>query len=77
MKPLVYLPSDDAAVINAAMWLRKHIDKPLYESIDEEFKKYFGCDIVREPEDPVSDKTYKLYAVFEEKDAALFILRWS
>lgn len=76
MNRLVCLPADQGAVLNAAVWLREHLDIPAYETMESHFEKYFKCKVVREPP---HDLVYgKIFAVFEhEEDATMFILRWS
>jgi len=74
MPKLVYLSSDDSAVINAARWLREHLDIPMYERIDGQFKNYFNCDLVRKPSQDFV--TITTYVAFEESEAALFIHKW-
>jgi hypothetical protein len=74
----VLLPSWEGSVLNAAMWLRKHYNIPEYEVIEDKFCEYFGCEIYTIMMDPPYEKyPGKSYAVFDEKDATLFVLRWS
>lgn len=76
MNKLVCLPADRGAVLNAAVWLRRHLDIPEYETMERQFEEYFNCKVVREPP---HDLVYgKIFAVFDcERDANWFILRWS
>ena len=76
MNRSVCLPADQGAVLNAAQWLRQHLDIPEYETMEKHFAEYFGCKVVREPP---HDLVYgRIFAVFEhEQDATMFILRWS
>lgn len=72
---LVRIRTDQDAVLNAAEWLRQHLNTPDYESIDHEFEQHFGCRIRRAPPD---DFVFgEVYAEFDEQTAALFLLRWS
>ena len=75
MNRSVCLPADQGAVLNAAQWLRQHLDIPDYETMDSQFEEYFNCKVVRIPP---HDLVYgQIFAVFDsEKDAMLFILRW-
>lgn len=71
----VRLKADQGAVLNAAEWLRQHLNTPDYNSVDTEFEQHFGCKIRREPPD---DFVYgKIYAEFDEQAAVAFLLRWS
>lgn len=76
MDRLVCLSAHEGPVMNAAVWLRQHLDIPEYETMEKHFEEYFGCRVVREPP---HDLVYgKIFAVFDcEKDANWFILRWS
>ncbi len=75
MNRLVCLSADRGPVYKAAVWLRKHLDIPDYETMDSQFEEYFNCKVVRIPP---HDLVYgQIFAVFDsEKDAMLFILRW-
>lgn len=75
MKKFTYLPGWTGPVLNAATWLREQKSIPSYQSIEDEFKDYFRCDIYTEY--PKDGPVHRTYAVFEEKDAILFILKWS
>ena len=76
MTRLVCLPAHKGPVLNAAQWLRQHLDIPDYETVESQFEEYFRCRVVREPP---HDLVYgRIFAVFEhEQDATMFILRWS
>ena len=76
MNRLVCLPADQGPVLNAAQWLRQHLDIPDYETMESQFEEYFNCKVVREPP---HDLVYgRVYAVFDsEQDAAWFIMKWS
>ena len=76
MNRSVCLPANRGAVLNAAVWLRKHLDIPDYETMDSQFEEYFNCKVVRIPP---HDLVYgQIFAVFDsEKDASWFILKWS
>lgn len=76
MDRLVCLPAYKGPVLNAAQWLRQHLNIPEYETMERQFEEYFRCRVVREPP---HDLVYgKIFAVFDcEKDANWFILRWS
>ncbi len=73
---LVCLPADRGPVLNAAVWLREHLDIPDYETMESQYEEYFNCKVVREPP---HDLVYgRVYAVFDsEQDAAWFIMKWS
>ena len=73
---LVCLLADQGPVLNAAVWLREHLDIPDYETMESQFEEYFNCKVVREPP---HDLVYgRVYAVFDsEQDAAWFIMKWS
>lgn len=74
---LVYIPGWEGAVVNAVRWLRDHKNIPEYQTVDEEFAEYFGCKIVSEMMDPPYDNIVgRVYAVFTERDAVAFLLRW-
>ena len=76
MNRSVCLPADQGPVLNAAQWLRQHLDIPDYETMDPQFEEYFNCKVVREP--PHDLVHGKIYAVFDsEQDAAWFIMKWS
>jgi hypothetical protein len=71
----VRIKTSEDAVLNAANWLRQHLDRPDYEWIEPDFEQYFGCRIVREP---LEDFVFgKVYVEFDEQDAVAFVLRWS
>ena len=76
MNRSVCLPADRGPVLKAAIWLRKNLDIPDYETMEDAFGKHFNCRIVREPS---HDLVFgRVYAVFDsEQDASWFILRWS
>jgi len=76
MTRLVCLPAHKGPVLNAAIWLRQHLDIPEYETMERQFEEYFRCRVVREPP---HDLVYgKIFAVFDcDRDANWFILRWS
>ena len=76
MSRLVCLPADQGAVMNAAVWLRQHLNIPAYETMESHFEEYFKCRVVREPP---HDLVYgQIFAVFDcEQDATMFILRWA
>ena len=76
MDGLVRLSADRGPVYKAAVWLRKHLDIPDYETMELQFEEYFACKVVREPP---HDLVYgRVYAVFDsEQDAAWFIMKWS
>ncbi len=76
MNRLVCLPAYRGPVLNAAQWLRQHLDIPKYENMEPQFEEYFNCKVVR---DPAHDLVYgKIFAVFDcEQDATMFILKWS
>ena len=76
MDKLVCLPADRGPVLNAAVWLRQHLDIHDYETMEPQFEEYFRCRVVREPP---HDFVYgRVYAVFDcEQDASCFILKWS
>jgi len=76
MNRLVCLPADQGPVLNAAVWLRQHLDIPKYENMESQFEEYFNCKVVREPP---HDLVYgRVYAVFDsEQDANWFALRWA
>ena len=76
MNRLVCLPADQGPVLNAAVWLREHLDIPAYETMESQFEEYFRCRVVREPP---HDLVYgRVYAVFDsEQDTNWFILRWA
>lgn len=76
MTKVICLPADHGPVLNAAQWLRQHLNIPAYETIETQFEEYFRCRVVREPP---HDFVYgRIYAVFEqEQDANWFILKWS
>ena len=76
MNRLVCLPADRGPVLNAAVWLRQHLDIPDYETMEDAFGKYFKCKVIREPSHDLVHG--RVYAVFDsEQDASWFILRWS
>lgn len=72
----VRLPGWEGPVLNAAVWLREHLDMPKYETLEPVFAEYFNCAVIRDY-DPNNHNIYKVYAEFDEKAATLFILRWS
>ena len=72
----VRLPGWEGPVLNAAVWLREHLDMPKYETLEPAFAEYFNCQIVRE-DDPVHQHIFKVYAEFDESAATLFILQWT
>ena len=76
MDKLVCLPADRGPVLNAAQWLRQHLDIPKYENMESQFEEYFNCKVVR---DPAHDLVHgRIYAVFDsEQDASWFIMKWS
>ena len=76
MNKLVCLPADRGPVLNAAQWLRQHLDIPDYETMEPQFEEYFNCKVVRIPP---HDLVYgQIFAVFDsEQDASWFILKWS
>ena len=63
-------------MLNAAVWLREHLDMPKYETLEPVFAEYFNCQIVRE-DDPHQRHIFKVYAEFDESEATWFLLRWS
>lgn len=71
----VRIKTDQDAVLNAAEWLRQHLNTPDYDSVDTEFEQYFGCRVVRAP--PNDFVFGEVYVEFDEQTAALFLLRWS
>ena len=72
---LVRIKANQDAVLNAAEWLRQHLNTPDYEAVDTDFEQHFGCRVVREPPD---DFVFgEVYAEFDEQAAAMFLLRWS
>ena len=76
MTRLVCLPAHKGPVLNAAQWLRQHLDIPDYETMESQFEEYFNCKVVRIPP---HDLVYgRIFAVFDcEQDATMFVLRWS
>ena len=76
MNRSVCLPADQGPVLNAAQWLRQHLNIPDYETMESQFEEYFNCKVVREPP---HDLVYgRVYAVFDsEQYANWFILRWA
>ena len=72
----VRLPGWEGPVLNAAIWLRQHLDIPKYENIEPVFSKYFNCVVIQEF-DPDNHFTFKVYVEFDEPAATMFILRWS
>lgn len=72
----VRLPGWEGPVLNATIWLRQHLGIPNYETLEPVFAKYFNCAVIREF-DPTNYNIFKVYAEFDEKAAAMFILRWS
>ena len=76
MDGLVCLSADRGPVYKAAVWLRKHLDIPDYETMESQFEEYFNCKVVREP--PHDLVHGRICAVFDsEQDAAWFIMKWS
>jgi hypothetical protein len=74
----VKLPGWEGPVLNAASWLREHHNIPEYLSIEECFCQHFGCEIEKVMMDePYQEFTSETYVVFDEKAAALFMLKWS
>lgn len=74
----VRLPGWEGPVLNAALWLRDHYSIPEYEVIEDRFCQYFGCEIeITMMDPPYQEFPSKTYAVFDEKDALLFMLKWS
>lgn len=71
----VRIKTSKAAVLNAAQWLREHLNVPYYENLEPQFEQHFGCRIVRAPPDDFV--LGEVYAEFDEQAAALFVLRWS
>lgn len=75
---LVYLPGWEDPVFSACEWLREQLGIPYWESMEEPFAKYFGCEIYREMMDPPYERyPSRVYAVFTERDAVEFLLRWT
>jgi hypothetical protein len=72
----VRLPAQSQPVLRATIWLREHLARPDYESIDDDFAEYFGCRVVRGLPDS-RDHTRITYVDFDAKAATLFLLRWS
>ncbi len=71
----VRLPAQSQPVLRATIWLREHLARPDYESIDDDFAEYFGCRVVRGlSERPHTNMTY---VDFDAKAATMFLLRWS
>lgn len=72
------LPGWEGPVVNAARWLREYYEIPDYEMIEDKFCEHFKCEIHREMmEPPYQESPAYSYAVFDEHDATMFILRWS
>jgi hypothetical protein len=75
---LVYIPGWGQPVINAVEWLRKYKNITDYETIEEQFTEYFNCEIYREMMDPPFERIpARVYAVFTERNAVEFLLKWS
>jgi hypothetical protein len=71
----VRLPAQSQPVLRATVWLREHLARPDYESIDDDFAEYFGCRVVRGlPGSP--EHTNTTYVDFDAKAATMFLLRW-
>jgi hypothetical protein len=72
----VRLPAQSQPVLRATVWLREHLARPDYESIDDDFAEYFRCRVVRglsgSPE-----HTNTTYVEFDPKTVTLFLLKWS
>jgi hypothetical protein len=73
----VRLPAQSQPVLRATVWLREHLARPDYESIDDDFAEYFGCRVVREPLGGWDSTCLDVYAEFDEPAATMFLLRWS
>jgi hypothetical protein len=74
----VRLPAQSQPVLRAAIWLREHLARPDYESIDDDFAEYFGCRVVREPLGGWDYACLDVYAEFDNESAAtMFVLKWS
>jgi len=71
----VRLPGWEGPVLNAAVWLRQHLNIPEYEKLEPLFAKYFNCTVIQEF-DPDNNFIFKVYVEFDEQDATMFILRW-
>lgn len=71
----VRLPAWNGPVLKAAIWLRRHMNIPHYQSIDREFAEYFGCRMIKDCDGDYRRPT--IYAEFDEAGATLFALRWS
>lgn len=71
----VRLPGWEKPVLNAVQWLRQQENIPDYESVEQRFCEYFGCEVEHEPTDSIH--ITRVYAVFTEKEATAFLLRWS
>lgn len=72
----VRLPGWKGPVLNAAVWLREHLDMPKYENLEPAFAKYFNCAVIQEF-DPDNHFIFKVYAEFDEPAATVFILQWT
>lgn len=72
----VRLPGWEGPVLNAAVWLRQHLDMPKYETLEPAFSKYFNCVVIQEF-DPDNRNIFKVYVEFDEPAATLFILQWT
>jgi hypothetical protein len=71
----VRLPAQSQPVLRATVWLRAHLARPDYESIDDDFAEYFGCRVTRGlSERPHTNMTY---VEFDKAAAIMFLLRWS
>lgn len=71
----VRLPAQSQPVLRATVWLREHLARPDYESIDDDFAEYFGCRVVQGL--PERSHTNMTYVEFNEAAATMFLLRWS
>ena len=70
----VRLPGWSQPVLNAVQWLREQENIPEWEDIEPRFCEYFDCEIEKVG---TLGRSERVYAVFDEPAAAVFLLRWS
>jgi hypothetical protein len=73
---LVYLIPWSPPVTRAAEWLRQHLGKSEWESVDTEFAEYFHCELIKKPGSEQLPRSLQ-YVAFEPAEATAFLLRWS
>jgi len=84
-----YIPGSHIAIYNAAMWLRQYQNIDMDIVIGEKFTDFFRCNLIslvflKENDLQLEKEILNMmsmseifYFEFEEKEAFLFLLKWS